>query len=74
MFTVVYLRNDQGNETMKRTNKLYTQTELANKLNVSFSTINRWENGKIAPNRKAELALEIFAKENNIDLKEVEGK
>ena len=51
-----------------------SQTELANKLNVSFSTINRWENGKIAPNRKAELALEIFAKENNIDLKEAEGK
>ena len=51
-----------------------SQTELANKLNVSFSTINRWENGKIAPNRKAELALEILAKENNIDLKEAEGK
>ncbi len=51
-----------------------SQTELANKLNVSFSTINRWETGKVAPNRKAELALDIFAKENNIDLKEVEGK
>ena len=51
-----------------------SQTELANKLNVSFSTINRWETGKVSPNRKAELALEIFAKENNIDLKEVEDK
>lgn len=51
-----------------------SQTELANKLNVSFSTINRWETGKVSPNRKAELALEIFAKENYIDLKEVEGK
>ena len=51
-----------------------SQTELANKLNVSFSTINRWETGKVSPNRKAELALEIFAKENNLDLKEVEDK
>lgn len=51
-----------------------SQTELAKKLNVSFSTINRWETGKVPTNRKAELALEIFAKENNIDLNETEGK
>ena len=43
-----------------------SQTELAKMLNVSFSTINRWETGRIMPNRKAELKLEIFAKENNV--------
>ena len=44
MFTVVYLRNDQGNETMKQTNKLYTQTELANKIGVSKGTLSKWLN------------------------------
>ena len=44
MFTVVYLRNKQGNETMKQANKLYTQTELANKIGVSKGTLSKWLN------------------------------
>jgi putative transcriptional regulator len=28
---------------------LLTQTEMADKLGVSFATINRWENGKHEP-------------------------
>jgi len=43
-----------------------TQTELANKLNVSFATINRWETGKVTPTKRAELTFEIFCKENKI--------
>ena len=51
-----------------------SQMELANKLNVSFSTINRWETGKVMPTRKAELTLYIFCKDNNIIIDESEGK
>jgi putative transcriptional regulator len=30
-----------------------TQEEMANKLGVSFATINRWENGKTTPSQLA---------------------
>lgn len=29
----------------------YTQQSIANKLGVSFSTVNRWFNGKTKPNK-----------------------
>ena len=32
---------------------LLTQAEFAEKLGVSFETVNRWENGKHAPTMKA---------------------
>ncbi len=51
-----------------------SQMELANKLNVSFSTINRWETGKVMPTRKSKLTLDIFCKDNNIIIDESEGK
>lgn len=40
-----------------------SQTELARKLGVSFSTINRWETGKVVPTKKAVLAFELYCKE-----------
>ena len=48
-----------------------TQAELAKKLSVSFATINRWESGKTKPSKKAIAILDIFCKENNIDLNKV---
>lgn len=30
-----------------------SQKEFANKLHVSFSTVNRWENGHVTPNQLA---------------------
>lgn len=50
-----------------------SQTELANKLNVSFSTINRWETGKAMPTRKAILAFDLFCKDNEIVIDESEN-
>ena len=35
-------------------------------LGVSFTTINRWENGKTSPNYRALRAFEKLCKENNI--------
>ena len=32
-----------------RKQKKYTQEQFARELNVSFSTINRWENGRTEP-------------------------
>ena len=43
-----------------------SQTELARELCASFSTINRWETGKVVPTKKAVLAFELYCKEKNI--------
>ena len=43
-----------------------TQAELAEQLSVSYETINRWENGKFSPSKKAEYSFDIFCKQHNI--------
>ena len=47
-----------------------TQTELADKLNVSFATISRWENGKVKPTKKALMTFQKFCRENKIVFEE----
>ena len=47
------------------------QTELAEKLNVSFATINRWETKKTKPSKKAIISFRIFCEENNIGFEEI---
>lgn len=37
-----------------------SQEDLARKLEVSFSTVNRWENGKSAPSKLAKKQLDTF--------------
>ena len=44
-----------------------TQDELAKRLNVSFATINRWENGHVIPWRRYVYILEQLCKENNVE-------
>lgn len=46
---------------------ILSQAELAQKLEVSFSTINRWENGKTLPNYQKLKKIKSFCKENDID-------
>lgn len=47
-----------------------SQTELAEKLRVSFTTVSRWENGKVEPTKKAHLVFEQFCAENSIVFEE----
>ena len=42
---------------------LMNQTEFGNALGVSFTTVNRWENGKARPNIKAMKALKQYCEE-----------
>ena len=43
-----------------------SQQEFADKLGVTFATINRWENSKATPNKLAQAKLYEFCKENAI--------
>ncbi|MEW6326415.1 MAG: N-6 DNA methylase [Thermodesulfobacteriota bacterium] len=45
-----------------------SQEELAAKLNVSFATVNRWENEKISPRGKAREAILKLIEESGFDL------
>lgn len=50
---------------------IMTQAEFANMLGVSFTSINRWENGFNRPTTVARKQIVQLCKENNIELKEV---
>ena len=40
--------------------------EFADEIGVSFSTVNRWENGKTVPNYQALKKIKKFCDRNNI--------
>lgn len=43
-----------------------SQTEFAEMLNVSFATVNRWENGRAVPNKLAQSTLYEICKEQKV--------
>lgn len=47
---------------------MLTQTELAEVLEVSFASINRWENGRYEPTIKIKRRIKDLCKKNNINL------
>lgn len=56
--TVKYVRKQLG----------LSQQELARALNVSFSTINRWENGHVMPSNLAIKTFIDYCENNFIDV------
>ena len=51
----------------------YSPEQLARALNISFSTVNRWENGKVNPSQMAREVFMNFCKRNGINI-EPDGK
>ncbi len=43
-----------------------SQEELAKRLDVSFATINRWENNKTVPNKLTQKVFFEFCEDNHI--------
>ena len=43
-----------------------SQTEFAELLNISFATVNRWENGRAVPNKLAQSTLYELCKAYNV--------
>ena len=48
-----------------------SQTELAEQLNVTFATVNRWENGRAVPNKLAQTKLYEICKENAVPVYDI---
>ena len=44
-----------------------SQKQLAHALNVSFATVNRWENTKVSPSNLAQKTFYEFCENNSID-------
>ena len=49
-----------------------SQENLASLLGVSFTSVNRWENGHNEPTKLVKVRLNELLKDNNIELKGVE--
>ncbi len=48
-----------------------SQQEFADKLNVSFATVNRWENGRAVPNRLAQMQIYDLCREKDVPVYEM---
>lgn len=50
-----------------------SQEDLARALNVSFATINRWENGKTHPNKLTQAVFFDFCQKQGLDIENLKG-
>lgn len=51
----------------------YTQKELADALDVSYATVNRWENSQVLPSKLAVKSFLDFCENNFIDTSDLEN-
>ena len=58
---------------MLREKLILSQTELANLLDVSFSSVNRWENGRHEPTIKVKRKIVELCESNHIEIKDKMG-
>ncbi|MCI6597306.1 MAG: helix-turn-helix domain-containing protein [Ruthenibacterium lactatiformans] len=59
---------------MVRMKAFLTQTSFAEEIHVSFSTVNRWENGKGKPNLTAMKAIKSFCEAHDIPYENLEAE
>lgn len=57
---------------LTRQRAFLSQDEFANELNVSVSTINRWETGKVRPNLTAVKRIKQFCVIHDLSFDEIE--
>ena len=55
-----------------RQKAFYTQEDLARKLGVSLSTVNRWEQNKARPSAKTMKLIKTFCRKNDLDYEPIE--
>ena len=55
-----------------RQKSLMSQMTFAKELNVSPTTVNRWETGKVKPNLAAMKAIKIFCEKNDYPYSDIE--
>jgi DNA-binding transcriptional regulator YiaG len=55
-----------------RQRSFLTQEAFAKEVNVSFSTVNRWESGKTKPNLIAMKSIKEFCNTNNVEYDKLE--
>ena len=59
---------------MTRQKALLSQDAFAEELNVSVSTINRWETGKVKPNLAAMRSLKMFCETHQLPYEDIEAE
>lgn len=59
---------------MTRQKAFLPQDAFAEELNVSVSTINRWETGKVKPNLAAMKSLKQFCENHSLPYEEIEAE
>lgn len=55
-----------------RQHSFLSQEAFARELNVSFSSVNRWEGGRAKPNMVAMKSIKAFCESHNIDFSNLE--